>query len=124
MSFKNKKNIKLLSLFDGIGCFPLALANLLNIKPEDFSYTSSEIEPYLIDIINKNFPKVKQLGDIEKVDYNSLNADIITMGTPCTGFSVSGNCLAIIPFSALLPITDLISVATFGTGSPVILQSI
>tara|TARA_B100000700_G_C15059630_1_gene864881 strand:+ start:1891 stop:3177 length:1287 start_codon:yes stop_codon:yes gene_type:complete len=90
MLFEKNKNIKLLSLFDGIGCFPLALANILNIKPEDFKYTSSEIEPYLIDIINKNFPKVKQLGDIEKVNYDSLSADIVTMGTPCTGFSVSG----------------------------------
>lgn len=85
------KKLKLVSLFDGIGCFPLAWAKMLNLPFKDLNYVSSEITPFLLDILKEKFPKSEQLGDIEKVDLNLLNGDVITMGTPCTGFSISGN---------------------------------
>lgn len=85
------KKIKLISLFDGIGCFPLAWAKLLNLPFKDLNYISSEITPFLLDILKDKFPKSEQLGDIEKVNLNLLNGDVLTMGTPCTGFSVSGH---------------------------------
>lgn len=88
---------KLLSLFDGIGCFPLAYSNLIHglNQHQKFEYESSEIEDYLINILNSNFKNIKQLGDVTKIDFNTYYANsekpnIITMGTPCTGFSISG----------------------------------
>ena len=86
---------RLLSLFDGIGCFPLAYANKVGINHKDLEYESSEIENYLLDILSTNFPKHNQLGNIEEINWNSLyldkeKANIVTMGTPCTGFSTSG----------------------------------
>lgn len=91
------KNYKLLSLFDGIGCFPLAYSNLINgiDNHKNFEYESSEIEDYLVSILNSNFNKVNQLGDVTQIDFknyysNKTKPDIITMGTPCTGFSISG----------------------------------
>ncbi len=92
-----EQNYKLLSLFDGIGCFPLAYSNLINGlgNHHNFEYESSEIEDYLINILKGNFNNVNQLGDVSKIDfknyYNKNNKpEIITMGTPCTGFSISG----------------------------------
>jgi DNA (cytosine-5)-methyltransferase 1 len=90
MISKRFRKRKLVSLFDGVGCFPLAFANKIGIDKNDLDYLSSEIEPFLIGILEEQFKNVKQLYDIEKVDVKSLNGDIITMGTPCTGFSVSG----------------------------------
>lgn len=84
-------NKKLISLFDGIGCFPLAWANINGINHKDLEYYSSEIEDFLCNIIKNNFPKAKQLYDINNIDISSLDSDIITMGTPCTGFSISGD---------------------------------
>ena len=86
-------DLKLLSLFDGVGGFPLAWANVNKIPYRDLTYHSSEIEPFLVDIISANFPKSKQLFDVSKIDIEELKKesfDIITMGTPCTGFSISG----------------------------------
>lgn len=85
-----KKN-KLVSLFDGIGCFPLAFANVAKIDKDNLEYMSSEIEEFLTGILDKQFKNINQLFDIEKVDVKALNGDILTMGTPCTGFSISGN---------------------------------
>lgn len=52
--------MKLLSLFDGEGGFPLA-AVMNGIEP----VAASEIEPYPIAITRSRFPKMKHLGDIE-----------------------------------------------------------
>lgn len=84
---------KMVSLFDGIGCFPLAYANITKRDYKSFEYYSSEKEQYLIDILNENFKNVKHLGLVEDIDVENLkhqNIEVITMGTPCTGFSLSG----------------------------------
>lgn len=90
MVSKKFKKRKLISLFDGIGCFPLAFANKIGIDKEELDYLSSEVEPFLINILNTQFPKVTQLYDIEKVEIKTINGDILTMGTPCPGFSMAG----------------------------------
>lgn len=87
---KDIKDLKLISLFDGIGGFPLAWAKMLGIPHNTLNYTSSEIEPFLMDILKTQFPLSTQLGDIEKIDVSTLSGDVVTMGTPCTGFSISG----------------------------------
>lgn len=75
------------SLFDGIAGFPLA-AIRQGIKP----IWASEIEPDCIDITERHFPAMKQLGDIKKLNGADIPpVDIITFGSPCQNLSVAGN---------------------------------
>ena len=55
--------MKLGSLFDGSGGFPLAGA-LCGIEP----IWASEIEPYPIAVTKTRFPNMKHLGDISKIN--------------------------------------------------------
>lgn len=78
--------MKLGSLFDGSGGFPLA-ATLCGIIP----VWASEIEPYQIRVTKKNFPHMKHLGDITKINGAEIEpVDIITFGSPCQDLSVAG----------------------------------
>ena len=86
------KNIKLLSLFSGIGAFEKALTNL-NIDYELVGF--SEIDRYAIKsycaIHNTTIDKL--LGDVSKIDTSVLpnDIDLLTHGSPCQSFSVEGN---------------------------------
>ena len=78
--------MKLGSLFDGSGGFPLAGA-LCGIEP----IWASEIEPYPIAVTKSRIPKMKHLGDISKINGADLEpVDIITFGSPCQDLSVAG----------------------------------
>lgn len=78
--------MKLISLFDGSGGFPLAGA-LCGITP----IVASEIEPYPIAVTRSRFPNMVHLGDVSKVNGAELEpADIITFGSPCQDLSVAG----------------------------------
>ena len=78
--------MKLGSLFDGIGGFPLA-ASRYGIEP----VWASEIEPWRIKITKKHFPNMKHLGDITKINGAEIEpVDIITFGSPCQDLSVAG----------------------------------
>ena len=78
--------MKLGSLFDGSGGFPLAGA-LFGIEP----VWSSEIEPYPMRVTAKRFPNMKQLGDVTKINGAEVEpVDIITFGSPCQDLSVAG----------------------------------
>jgi hypothetical protein len=71
--------LKLLSLFDGEGGFPLA-AVMNGIEP----VAASEIEPYPIAITRSRFPNMKHLGDIAFVNGADIDpVDIATFGSPC-----------------------------------------
>jgi DNA (cytosine-5)-methyltransferase 1 len=59
------ENIKLGSLFDGIGGFPLA-ATLHGITP----VWASEIEKFPIEVTKIRFPNMKHLGDITQTAPN------------------------------------------------------
>ena len=73
------ETIKLCSLFDGSGAFPLAGA-LVGIEP---AY-ASEVEPFPIRVTTKRFPNMEHLGDVSKVKGGDLGAvDIVTFGSPC-----------------------------------------
>ena len=79
-------NLKLGSLFDGSGGFPLAGA-LLGIEP----VWASEIEPFPIRVTHARFPNMKHLGSI--IDINGADiepVDVITFGSPCQDVSVAG----------------------------------
>lgn len=74
------------SLFDGSGTCPLA-ATLCGITP----VWASEIEPYPIRVTQKNFPEMKHLGDITKINGAEIEpVDVITFGSPCQDLSVAG----------------------------------
>ena len=74
------------SLFDGSGTCPLA-ASLCGITP----VWASEIEPYPIRVTKKNFPGMRHLGDVTKVNGAEIEpVDIITFGSPCQDLSVAG----------------------------------
>lgn len=82
--------MNVLSLFDGISCGQVALKRA-GIKYKN--YYSSEIDKYAISITQKNFPKTDQLGDVELLNGRALNIGVLIGGSPCQGFSFSGNQL-------------------------------
>ena len=74
------------SLFDGSGTCPLA-ARLCGMTP----IWASEIEPYPIRVTKKNFPGMRHLGDVTKVNGAEIEpVDVITFGSPCQDLSVAG----------------------------------
>ena len=80
-------DIKLGSLFDGIGVFPLA-ASRCGIRP----VWASEIEKAPISITKRHFPDMVHLGDITKVDGGKIPpVHVITFGSPCQNLSLIGN---------------------------------
>lgn len=84
--------MKLGSLFDGSGTCPLA-ARMCGIEP----VWASEIEPFPIRVTRKNFPEMRHLGDITKINGAEIDpVDIITFGSPCQDLSVAGKGAGII----------------------------
>ena len=74
------------SLFDGIGGWLLA-ARHAGITP----VWASEIEPFPCSVTARHFPDVKQLGDITKIDPDTLTpVDIVCAGSPCQDLSIAG----------------------------------
>lgn len=83
---KLKKHLTLGSFFDGIGGWLLASIRA-GIEP----LWSSEIDPFPESITRKHFPNVIQLGDITKIDPDTLPpVDIVCSGSPCQGLSTAG----------------------------------
>lgn len=78
--------MKMMSLFDGSGGFPLA-ASLCGIEP----VYASEVEPYPIAVTRSRFPNMIHLGDVSKVHGWDLEpVDVITFGSPCQDISIAG----------------------------------
>lgn len=78
--------MKLGSLFDGSGGFPLA--GVMNGMTPVWA---SEIEPYPLRVTAARFPRMKQLGDVTKIDGAAIDpVDVITFGSPCQDLSVAG----------------------------------
>ena len=74
--------LRLGSLFDGIGVFPLAAVRC-GIEP----IWASEIEKAPISITKRHFPDMAHLGDVTKLDGRDLPpVHIITFGSPCQIF--------------------------------------
>ena len=83
--------MKLGSLFDGSGGFPLA-GVLHGIEP----VWASEIEPFPIRVTKNRFPNMKHLGSVTEVNGAEVEpVDIITFGSPCQDLSVAGKQLGI-----------------------------
>ncbi|MFW6377567.1 MAG: DNA (cytosine-5-)-methyltransferase [bacterium] len=83
--------MKLLSLFSGIGAFEKALTNI-GKSYELVNYC--ELDKYAATAYSAihNVSEDLNLGDITKIDISSLpgDIDIITHGSPCQSFSISG----------------------------------
>ena len=78
--------LKLGSLFDGIGVFPLAAVHC-GIEP----VWASEIEARPISITKRHFPDVLHLDDITKINGAEIPpVDVITFGSPCQDLSQIG----------------------------------
>jgi DNA (cytosine-5)-methyltransferase 1 len=78
--------MKLGSLFDGSGGFPLAGA-IHGITP----VWAAEIEPYPIKVTKARFPQMNHLGSVLDVNGAEVEpVDIITFGSPCQDLSVAG----------------------------------
>lgn len=86
-----KKEINVLSLFDGISCGRVALERA-EIKVN--KYYASEIDDNAIKIAKKNYPDNINIGDVTKIDCNKLDyIDLLIGGSPCQGFSIAGKQL-------------------------------
>ena len=73
------EELKLASLFDGSGGFPLA-GMIAGIKP----VWASEIEPFPIRVTTKRLPFMKHYGDVSTINGAEVEpVDIITFGSPC-----------------------------------------
>lgn len=78
--------MKLGSLFDGSGGFPLA-GTLCGIEP----VWAAEVEPYPIAVTSSRFPKMRHLGSVTDIHGGKVEpVDIITFGSPCQDLSVAG----------------------------------
>lgn len=74
------------SLFSGSGGFELA-GSIFGIRP----IWASEIEPFPVLVTTKNFPEMKHLGDINKLNGADLEpVTIIAGGSPCQDMSIAG----------------------------------
>ena len=79
--------MKVLSLFDGISCARVALERV-GIPVE--TYYASEIDKYAIQISNKNYPDIVQLGDVKTVTKDMVgNIDLLIGGSPCQDLSIA-----------------------------------
>lgn len=78
--------MKLGSLFDGSGGFPLG-GIITGMTP----VWSSEIEPFPIRVTEKRLPFVRHYGDVSKLNGADLEpVDVITFGSPCQDMSLAG----------------------------------
>ena len=91
------KQINVLSLFDGISCAHVALSRLGYKK---IKYYASEIDKYAMQISEKNFPAICQVGDVkffhaENYSHPSENKfkdiDLLIGGSPCQDLSIAKN---------------------------------
>ncbi|MBO5435277.1 DNA (cytosine-5-)-methyltransferase [bacterium] len=82
--------MKVLSLFDGISCGMVALERAG--IPVD-TYYASEIEKDAIKIALKNYPEIKELGDVTGITEEQIKSmssvDLVIGGSPCQGLSSS-----------------------------------
>jgi len=76
--------VRHLDLFSGIGGFALAARMVGGIETIGFS----EIEPYACRVLAKQFPNVKNYGDIRNI--TGVSADLVTAGWPCQPHSSAG----------------------------------
>ena len=85
--------LRVFEAFAGYGGASFALRRLKRRGFLDYKTIGfSEIDPKAIELYKKNFPGVKSLGDITKIDANKLpDFNLFTGGFPCQPFSTAGS---------------------------------
>ena len=79
--------MKVLSLFDGISCGMAALERA-GIPVEE--YAAFEIDKYAIAVSQKNYPQIKQKGNVLEGDFTQYKGfDLLIGGSPCTYWSIA-----------------------------------
>lgn len=78
--------MKVLSLFDGISCARVALERA-GIPIE--AYYASEIDKYAIQISQKNYPDIKQVGSVVGLEWGAEVMDLLIGGSPCQDLSIA-----------------------------------
>lgn len=80
--------IRVLSLFDGLSGARIALDQL----GIDCDYYASEVDAWAIKISSKNYPIIKQLGDVKKINGKDLpEITLLIGGSPCQDLTMAGN---------------------------------
>jgi len=79
------KNMKILSLFDGVSCARVACERA-GIDVE--AYIACEIDKYAIQVSQKNWPEIKQMGSVVGHSFN-LDIDLLIGGSPCQDLSIA-----------------------------------
>lgn len=83
--------MNIVSFFDGMACGMIAL-NISKIQVDN--YFSFEIDKSAIAVATHNNPNIRQMGDVNNFDISTLpKIDLFIGGSPCQGFSFSGNRL-------------------------------
>ena len=81
------KNMKVLSLFDGMACGALAM-QAAGIEID--KYIAYEIDKYAIQTAQHNFPFIEERGDVFKADFKEYAGfDYLIGGSPCTYWSIA-----------------------------------
>jgi len=98
--------MNILSLFDWISCWQQAITNLWIT---DYTYFSSEIDKYAIQVTQENFPNTIQIWDVTKISFDKFyqlnfwnddewletwKIDLLLWGSPCQWFSFAWKQLA------------------------------
>ncbi|XP_037083740.1 DNA (cytosine-5)-methyltransferase 3C-like [Pollicipes pollicipes] len=87
--FKNRRPIRVLSLFDGIATGMQVLSQL-GVAVE--VYLAAETDPDAIHVTAMNHPRVTQLGAVETLTDVKISelapVDLVLAGSPCTDLSV------------------------------------
>ena len=78
--------MNVLSLFDGISCARVSL-DRAGIKVK--TYFACEIEKNAIKISQKNYPDIRQLGDVREVHTFDEPIHLLVGGSPCTDLSIA-----------------------------------
>ncbi|HET6244819.1 MAG: DNA (cytosine-5-)-methyltransferase [Bacteroidetes bacterium] len=86
------KTIKFIDLFSGLGGIRLGFENAFKTKGfKTECVMTSEIKPHAIETLNKNFEHGYFVGDIFKVENESIpDFDFLLGGFPCQPFSAGG----------------------------------
>lgn len=81
------KDLKILSLFDGMACGMLAMQKAGATVSKYYAY---EIDKYAIQTATHNFPMIKECGDVFEADFTQYkDIDYLIGGSPCTYWSIA-----------------------------------